>query len=135
MVVEEARSYLGTRYVYGGSSKRGVDCSGLVLAVFRRVGIEMPRTAAEQARVGNIVSKDQLQPGDLVFFRTSGRGSISHAGIYIGGGYFIHASTKAKKVRIDSMKSGYFRYRFALARSIPALDSPVDSPSSAKNPQ
>ncbi|HEY7895016.1 MAG TPA: C40 family peptidase [Gemmatimonadaceae bacterium] len=98
-IVALAREQLGRRYVFGGSSpRRGFDCSGLVKYIATILHIDIPRTARMQARIGEAVAKDtsQLLPGDLVTF---GRGSsISHIGIYVGNGRFIHASTKAGRV-------------------------------------
>jgi cell wall-associated NlpC family hydrolase len=98
-IVALAREQLGRRYVFGGSSpRRGFDCSGLVKYIATILHIDIPRTARMQARIGEAVAKDtsQLMPGDLVTF---GRGSsISHIGIYVGNGRFIHASTKAGRV-------------------------------------
>jgi len=98
-IVELARDQLGRRYVFGGASpRRGFDCSGLVQYIATMLHIAIPRTARLQARAGEAVAKDtaQLLPGDLVTF---GRGSrITHIGIYVGNGRFIHASTKAGRV-------------------------------------
>ena len=98
-IVALARQQLGTRYVFGGTSpRRGFDCSGLVAYIARALHITVPRTARLQAHVGEAVPRDtsQLLPGDLLTF---GRGSrISHIGIYVGNGRFIHASTKAGRV-------------------------------------
>lgn len=98
-IVTLAREQLGKRYVFGGTSpRRGFDCSGLVKYIATALHIDIPRTARMQAQAGEAVAKDtsQLLPGDLVTF---GRGSrISHIGIYVGNGRFIHASTKAGRV-------------------------------------
>lgn len=98
-IVALAREQIGTRYVFGGTSpRRGFDCSGLVAYIARALHIPVPRTARQQARVGEAVPRDtsSLLPGDLLTF---GRGSlISHIGIYVGHGRFIHASTKAGRV-------------------------------------
>lgn len=98
-IVELAREQLGKRYVFGGASpRRGFDCSGLVQYIASILHIDLPRTARLQARAGEAIARDtaQLLPGDLVTF---GRGSrITHIGIYVGNGRFIHASTKAGRV-------------------------------------
>lgn len=98
-IVDLAREQLGKRYVFGGAwPRRGFDCSGLVQYIASLLHIELPRTARLQARAGEAIAKDtaQLLPGDLVTF---GRGSrITHIGIYVGNGRFIHASTKAGRV-------------------------------------
>jgi cell wall-associated NlpC family hydrolase len=117
LVVELAREYLGTPYRYGGSTREGMDCSGLVLRVFKRAGHDLPRTSASQFRVGENVAASELMPGDLVFF-TDGKGRVNHVGIYAGKRRFIHASTGKHKVRYDSLNSSYFRSRYAGARRI-----------------
>jgi cell wall-associated NlpC family hydrolase len=116
-IVDHARDFVGTPYRMGGASSRGVDCSGLVFSVFRSFGIALPRTSSAQAGFGRKVDRSQLRPGDLVFFRTYGRG-VSHVGIYSGGGEFIHASTRARRVRFDRLDNKYFRKRFVVARRV-----------------
>jgi cell wall-associated NlpC family hydrolase len=116
-VLAIAHRYMGRPYRYGGSSSRGFDCSGFVLHVYRQVGVQLPHHSGAQARVGKPVSRQQLQPGDLVFFRTRGS-RISHVGIYIGNGKFIHASSARGRVRIDSLDDGYYKRRYAGARRI-----------------
>lgn len=115
-----ARHYLGRRYRYGGASpSRGFDCSGFVSFLLSRHGIRAPRTAAELFRMGTPVPKGQLRPGDLVFFRnTARRRGITHVGIYIGGGKFIHASSGAGRVVITSLSDPYYAKRFAGARRL-----------------
>ncbi len=120
-IVAEARALLGTRYRYGGETTRGFDCSGFVYYLYKKVeGIELPRTSRAQASVGVAVSRKDLQAGDLVFFRTRGRKVINHAGVYIGGGRFIHASSHRGEVRIDSLTTGYYSTRFVTARRVKA---------------
>ena len=90
-IVAAAKQYLGTPYIYGGTSSSGVDCSGLVQLAAKASGIDIPRTTYDQINVGQAVSKNNLQEGDLVFFRGSG-GSAStpgHVGIYIGNGQYL----------------------------------------------
>lgn len=92
-IVEEAMKYLGTPYVYGGTSLTGgVDCSGFTQGVMRNMGISIPRTSKSQSQTGTLVSRDQLQKGDLLFFGNSAS-SIFHVGIYIGDGKMIHSGT------------------------------------------
>ena len=114
-IVETARLYIGCSYVYGGTTPNGFDCSGFTSYVFRQHGISLNRTAAGQFSNGVAVSKDQLQPGDLVMFGKSG---INHVGIYIGGGSMVHSANKATGVRIDSINSGYYANNYAGARRI-----------------
>jgi cell wall-associated NlpC family hydrolase len=118
-LITTARRYLGVRYVYGGETSRGFDCSGFVYFLYRTVeGITLPRTSSEQAGSGTAVKKEDLQPGDLVFFRTGRSTRINHAGIYIGDGNFIHASSGGGVVKIDSLTTGYYAARFVTARRI-----------------
>lgn len=101
-VISYARQYLGTPYVYGGTSPSGFDCSGFVQYVYKNAaGISLPRTTYDQIGVGSRVSQDQLQPGDLVFPDTG------HVGIYIGGGQMIHASKPGDVVKISSVWAFY----------------------------
>lgn len=115
--VRSAMAYLGTRYRYGGSGSRGFDCSGFTMHIYRKHGIYLPHNSSAQYRVGVPVARHELKPGDLVFFRTRGRG-ISHVGIYIGDGKFIHASSSRGRVRIDTLNSGYYQKRYVGARRV-----------------
>lgn len=94
-----------------------MDCSGLVINVYGHFDVRLPRTSHDQSRTGENISRSSVEPGDLVFFRT-GRQNVSHVGIYIGKGQFIHASTSARQVRIDEMDSDYFKHRFVTARRV-----------------
>jgi cell wall-associated NlpC family hydrolase len=117
-VVDEARKYLGVSYRNGGTTANGVDCSGLVVTVYESFGVALPRTSHDQANFGTKVERSHLKPGDLVFFRTSGSTRISHVGIYSGDGQFIHASTRAKRVKYDRLDNKYFKRRYATARRV-----------------
>ncbi len=109
-LVNMALSLKGSPYSYGGTTPRGFDCSGFTQYCFRNaLGIEIPRTAAAQASLGESVSMDELQPGDLLFWG-SGSG-IYHVGIYVEDGTYIHAAGSGKGVRIQSME--YFHPTFA----------------------
>ncbi len=114
-----AMTLIGSHYKYGGNSpETGIDCSGLVRYVFKEAwGATLPRTSLELSRVGEEVSRDDLQPGDLVFYNTRRR-SYSHVGIYLGDNKFIHAPSTGKTVRIDSMDLAYWKSRFNGARRI-----------------
>jgi cell wall-associated NlpC family hydrolase len=113
---ELARSYLGIPYVFGGTNPAvGLDCSGLVQLVFRRLGIPLPRTAQQQYAATERLTREQLQPGDLVFFaRTYADPSdwITHVGIYVGGGVQINAPTEGQVVSIQPVFTGYWGAHF-----------------------
>jgi cell wall-associated NlpC family hydrolase len=116
-LMSRANSQRGTPYRYGTSGGGTFDCSGFTSAMYRKVGVKLPRTAMEQFAVGQHISKDSLSKGDLVFFsNTAGRRGISHVGIYSGNGMFIHASSRGHAVRIDTLKSGYYSGHFAGGR-------------------
>ncbi len=113
---QAARAWLGTPYRYGGQSKRGVDCSGLVQQIYRELfNMRLPRTVAELAREGRFVRPPWLEPGDLIFFRTTRSGNIDHVGIYLGQDKFLHASGE-QGVIISDINESYFRNRLALMR-------------------
>ncbi|WAH36762.1 C40 family peptidase [Alicyclobacillus dauci] len=105
-VVRYAKTLIGTKYQWGGKSANGCDCSGLVQMAFDKVQMKLPRQAATQAKVGQVVSTSNLQTGDLVFFKTTGSG-ISHVGIYVGNGKFISA-TSSHGVRITELHDPYY---------------------------
>lgn len=127
-VIDRALSWLGVRYRFGGSDeKRGFDCAGLVRRAYSSIGVELPRTAALQYGQGCIVEREELRAGDLVFFKNTYKRGISHVGIYIGEGRFVHAASTGKRVRVDSVDAAYYRKRFAGGRRIvedPALLAP-----------
>jgi hypothetical protein len=118
-LVSAATDLLGVPYRRGGASiKTGFDCSGLVRAIFQQAaGLILPRRAAEQAAATAHIGKDELQPGDLVFFNTRRR-SYSHVGIYVGDGNFIHAPRTGSRVRLDDMNARYWLKRFNGARRV-----------------
>ena len=122
-MVERALSWLGVRYRFGGQDeKRGFDCAGFVRRVFRSSNsVELPRTAAAQYREGCIVERHELQPGDLVFFKNTYKRGISHVGIYIGNGEFVHAASTGRSVRVDRLDAPYFDKRFAGGRRVVPL--------------
>ncbi len=116
-VVEEAMKYIGTPYVYGGSSPRGFDCSGFTSYVYRQLGVTLNRTAAGQASNGVAVRKSELLLGDLVLFNTYGSG-IGHVGIYVGDGNMVHAPYSGQRVRVETINSGYYASTYVGARRI-----------------
>ena len=114
-VVETAKKYIGCSYVYGASGPSSFDCSGFTSYVFKQHGISLNRTAAGQYSNGVAVSRNQLQPGDLVMFGKSG---INHVGIYIGGGQIVHAANKSRGVTTDTINSGYYNNNYLRARRV-----------------
>ncbi len=116
-IVAEAKKYIGTPYVWGGTTTKGFDCSGYTQYVMKRCGITIPRTTTEQYKVGTYVAKSNLQPGDLVFLQNTYREGISHVGIYIGDGKMIHASS-SKGVIISDLSSSYYVQHYYGARRI-----------------
>ncbi|WMJ74962.1 C40 family peptidase [Cytophagaceae bacterium ABcell3] len=127
-VIALANTFMGTPHKLGGLSRQGIDCSGLNMVVYKQFGIDLPRSCQEQARYGTIVPfQDELQPGDLVFFYNSYKSSkfITHTGIYIGDGEFIHASD-SKGVTTSKVNDPYFwgeRYLFATRLGTTSKDS------------
>ncbi len=115
--IKIAKHYGIYRYKYGGNGNGYLDCSMFVKLVYNELGIDLPRTAREQFKVGKIVPKDQLMPGDLVFFMTRGK-YPSHVGIYLGNNKFMHFSSSKKGLAIDSLNRPYFKKRFIGARRI-----------------
>jgi cell wall-associated NlpC family hydrolase len=118
-VLASAISLEGTKYKYGGASPNtGFDCSGFVNYVYNKAAnLQLPRTTKGISRYGESVSKDDLAPGDLVFFNTARR-AFSHVGIYIGDGNFIHAPSRGGAVRIESMQTSYWKARFDGAKRL-----------------
>lgn len=111
----KAFGFLGTRYRFGGTSRNGLDCSAFVQKVFNEMEVSLPRTAREQFERGEIVTRGDMQKGDLVFFRTYAS-FPSHVGIYLGGNRMIHASSRDRKVVISSVDTPYYRSRFIGAK-------------------
>jgi len=117
-ILRTADSFIGVPYRWGGESvEEGFDCSGFTMTVYRLNGLDLPRSSRSQWREGLPVSRANLQKGNLVFFHTSGTGKISHVGIYVGNGQFIHAPGKGKKVRRSSLKNRYYKTRYAGAKT------------------
>lgn len=119
-IVEYAKKFIGVKYKWGGNTpKTGFDCSGFAKYVYADFGIDLNRVAADQARQGTKVSKSELAAGDLVFFDTDGGlNNISHVGVYIGDGRFIHAASSRSvyKVTISEINTGYYSQTFMSAR-------------------
>jgi gamma-D-glutamyl-L-lysine dipeptidyl-peptidase len=104
-IIRAAMAYWHTTYIFGGMTQLGIDCSGLTYDAAKRVGVLLPRDAADQSRVGTPVRRGALRPGDLVFFGPGGRSSIHHVGIYIGHGRLLHAPHTGSRVRVSSVSS------------------------------
>lgn len=120
-IVSYAKNFLGVKYVYGGMSPEGFDCSGFVKYVFDHFNINIDRVSTDQATQGVEVNRADLRPGDLVFFDTNGgHNRVNHAGIYIGEGYFIQASSGSStgKVVISNLASGFYDESFMIARRL-----------------
>ncbi len=125
-VLFRALGLVGTPYRYGGNTPdSGFDCSGLIGYVYRDVaGISLPRTTLEmKSSVGRSVARQSLKAGDLVFFATNGRGRVSHAGIYVGEGRFVHAPSTGGTVRLDDLADGYWQKTYLGARRVLESDT------------
>ena len=108
-IVEYALSFLGSKYVYGGTSPSGFDCSGFVTYVYKNFGISVTRDANGQFRDnGVLISKSDLAPGDLVFFASGGGDYVTHVGIYIGNSEFVHSSSNSTGVIVSRLDSAYY---------------------------
>ncbi len=118
-VINLAYSKMGSPYVWGAEGPNSFDCSGFTSYVYRNAaGINLPRTSGAQSGYGQTVSKANLQAGDLVFFSTNGTGSVSHVGIYVGGGNMIHSPSSGKTVSVTSINSSYYTSKFVTAKRV-----------------
>lgn len=128
-LVAYAMGFLGVPYRRGGNSAQtGFDCSGFVRNVYEQTfGLLLPRRASEQAQATQVIGREDLQPGDLVFFNTMRR-AFSHVGIYLGDGKFIHAPRSGARVRVEDMRAAYWQKRFTGARRV-AVSAPPAPPS------
>ena len=120
LLVRVAMGFLGAPYRLGGSSVKGLDCSGFVKKIYEFFNIDLPRTAFEQSHIGLRVARDKLIEGDLLFFNT--RRKLGHVGIYIGNNEFVHASSRKRGVRVDSLNTPYFDKRFVKAVRLKGSD-------------
>ncbi|MFC6337220.1 peptidoglycan endopeptidase [Pseudomonas sp. CCM 7891] len=123
-VIDRAYALLGTPYRLGGASVgQGFDCSGLLVYLFKtEANILLPRTTAAMHRsTAATVKRDALRPGDAVFFKGNGRGQVSHVGLYIGDGKFIHSPRTGKNIRIDSLTNRYWKRNYTTAKRFHAM--------------
>jgi lipoprotein Spr len=117
-LIQASTSWMGCAYLFGGSSRNGIDCSGLVQQIFKQVfQIDLPRSTQQQYKKGIYVRRSALLAGDLVFFKNQRGAGIDHVGIYLGEGEFLHAST-TEGVIISRLDEAYYRSRYAGARRI-----------------
>jgi peptidoglycan endopeptidase LytE len=111
LFVRVVKNFLGVPYRLGGSTLKGIDCSAFVKKIYEIFNVQLPRTAQEQFLFGRKVEKNELEEGDLVFFKTR-RAHHAHVGIYIGDNQFVHASSRNKEVKVDNLLTPYFHQRF-----------------------
>ena len=119
-LLEDAQYFKGGKYVWGGTTPEGFDCSGYVQYLYKKHNINLPRTAWQQSKQGQVIEKHKLQKGDLLFFLTDKKRGIpiTHVGIYIGNGNFIHAASKKKGIIISPLTHGSYAKTFVSARRI-----------------
>jgi peptidoglycan endopeptidase LytE len=133
LLARVAKAFLGLKYGRRGTNVNGMDCSAYVRKIFSIFGIDLPRTAREQFRVGFEVAREDLQTGDLVFFKRSKAPRPTHVGIYIGNGQFIHTSLRKRQVQIDHLESRYFSARFIGGKRIEEGKKPSEFDGSNRN--
>ncbi|MEA1879965.1 MAG: C40 family peptidase [Campylobacterota bacterium] len=119
-LLEDAKYFKGGKYVWGGTTPNGFDCSGYVQYLYKKHHINLPRTAWSQSKRGIAVSKNNLQKGDLLFFLTDKKRGIpvTHVGIYLGDGQFIHAASKKKGIIVSPLNTGYYAKKFVSASRV-----------------
>jgi len=118
-IARQALAYKGTKYKFGGTSKKGLDCSGLVARVYNDLKMgQVPRVSASLYKTGDPVKIAQLRPGDLVFFKNTYKRGISHVGVYAGRNKFVHASNKRRGVIVTSLADPYYQLHYAGARRL-----------------
>jgi len=117
-----AKSHLGKKYVWGANGPYTFDCSGFTKAVFAKYNIEIPRVSRDQAKEGKIIPWNYLKKGDLIFFDSKKSSRVSHVGIYLGQGEFIHASSSKHRVVISSLNSKYYKEHFKWGRRVTEIN-------------
>lgn len=131
-ILERGKSLIGTRYRFGGTStSTGFDCSGFIGYLFReKAGMSLPRSSRDMIKIdAPLIKRNDLAPGDLLFFSTAGRGRVSHAAIYLGDNQFIHSSSsRSGGVRVDSLDDVYWSKTFIEAKRALAMESPAIAP-------
>ena len=115
-LVDPAKGYLGVPYLFGGTTERGFDCSGLTGAVYRLNGLRLPRSSRDQFEAGSPVGLDGARAGDLLFFSARGGGPVTHVGLYLGQGRFIHAPRSGQRIRQDDLSDPYYKATFVGVR-------------------
>lgn len=108
---------LGKPYVYGNSGPNSFDCSGLIKYVYSKVDINLPRVVTDQSKIGKLIKKEDLKFGDIIFFSSDGY-RLTHVGIYVGNGYFVHAPKSRDVVKISTISSGYYAKTYVLSRRV-----------------
>jgi len=133
LLMSTVKGLYGVPYKAAGTSKKGFDCSGFTRYVFQTFGVELPHSSAAQYKLGTKVSRDQLLPGDLVFFNTNGR-SISHVGIYIGNNTFVHSASGQGVVKTKLTDPYYWNKRYVGAKRVtaPTVQAAVQAPPAKK---
>ena len=120
-LIETATEQLGAKYLPGGTTAKGFDCSGLIYTTFKKIEISLPRTTIEMAKIGTTIDTDEIKEGDLIFFKTNGKSVINHVGMVVDvlsdEIQFIHAAT-SKGVMISSTKESYFKNAYVQANRI-----------------
>ena len=123
LLVRVVKTFLGVPYRLGGSTFKGIDCSALVKKIYEVFNIQLPRTVREQFSIGKKVEKNQLEEGDLVFFR--GNGNRAHVGIYVGDNQFAHASSYSREVKLDYLDTPYYSKRFLRGVRVKELEREI----------
>jgi cell wall-associated NlpC family hydrolase len=128
LIAREARASLGVKYSFGRSDETRTDCAGLVKRVAAKAGITLPRSSAAQFSAGRRIEASDLAPGDLVFFRNTYKRGVSHVGIYVGAGEFVHAASRRGRVVVSRLDESYFAKRYAGARRVVGEEVEVQPP-------